>query len=138
VNNPYRVPAPKPVVKKESLWAKFKKGLQKMFSAIKEQITWALFDSPIGVVLGLLLSIGIIAYASSHEAAANRMHAEHDQYVLRQEICRIHRAWYTPSQNYQAGIYHDMMACRRLSDHSLFYVVETTGLELNPHEMGVE
>ena len=127
--NPYRNPAERLLVKKETFWDKTKKGMTAVYNTIK----WFFFDSPFGFGVSIAVAFAVSIFAIAHSSNAGEMHIEHDQFVLRQEICRIHRAWYTPSQNFG-----NLIACHRLDDHSLFYVFTATGLELVPHEIGAE
>jgi hypothetical protein len=119
MQTPYRSPAPKSVEKRKSAFMSFLKSVGNFIGDHFEVFA---------MVTGFLILVGGVSamfYGLDHDTAARRMHADHDQYVLRQEICKVHYGWYVPSGNY-----HGLMACRSLDDHSLFFVIEDTGLEV--------
>lgn len=94
---------------------------------IKEPMTEGQIIGTVG--LGFLTVFGLFFFAVIHDSNARFMHEEHDTFLQRQEICTAKNAWYEETENY-----HGLLACHRLDDHSLFYVVEDTGLELVPVE----
>jgi len=122
MSNPYREPY-RFEEKKES-------KLFKMLTKIGEFVGFILFRSPIGFCFGLIGIVAFAAYMGNRLDDARHLHAEHDTYVLRQQICAVHHGWYTPSENLQT-----LVACHRLSNHELFYVFQTTGLELMPESL---
>jgi hypothetical protein len=83
------------------------------------------------IVAGIFVGLGLtyaIVYAAEHERAALASHAEYDRYWLNHDRCQARSGWYVPSENYYRGL----VACRRLDDHSLFYLVPDTGFAVIP------
>ena len=97
----------------------------------KEKKVFMPDEVKIGLVVGTVVVslFGSLIYGTYHDSRARNMHYEHDLFIRRQEICIAKDGWYEASENY-----HGLLACHRLDDHSLFYVVEDTGLELVPVE----
>lgn len=121
VVTPYRIQTEKPKPKKKSMWILFKEQLDVIGDNMENMI---------GVGFVLLLIAGLLGgvYGLRHFDESQRLHLEHDTYVFNQEICDVHHGWYVPSENIAVGL----TACRRLSDHSLFYV-QNTGREMIPN-----
>jgi hypothetical protein len=72
------------------------------------------------VSIGFLLFIFFsVLIAGGHRGEVRR----------RIDICRTHQAFYLAREDY-----YGLLACRKLSDHSLFYVVRETGMALYSHE----
>jgi hypothetical protein len=117
MSNPYRLPY---IPEKK---VNYKNMLTKIF----DFFMWIFIGTPIGLFILVGILMAALIYGFNHEADARIMHAEHDAYVTRQAICRVHHAWYTPSENLG-----NLVACHRLSNHELFYVVQTTGMEMTP------
>lgn len=101
------------------------KAMEAQAEQAKTILDWCVENLGIIIPLFLIFGFVVIAAAAIHAAQADQMHYDHNRFVLRQETCIAHDGWYTPDENY-----HGLLACRRLSDHSLFYIVEDTGLEL--------
>jgi hypothetical protein len=112
--------ADKPKVKGKSLMSKIADGAELVLD-----VFFKIF--PVLFVIGAICAVIGLFYGLFHSDEARRMHAEHDLYVFNQEVCEVHHAWYVPSENIGA-----LVACRRLSDHSLF-LVQDTGREMVPN-----
>jgi hypothetical protein len=117
--SPYRKQADKPKEKGVSFMEKLKKVGEFVIEGI-------LFCMPVIMILGLVGIVIGLFYLLHKDDEARRMHQEHDTYVLNQQICDVHNGWYTPSENVPS-----LTACRRLTDHSLFFV-QVTGREMIP------
>lgn len=119
--NPYRTPS-LPEKKKEN-------KILKMISKITDLFVWLFTKTPFGFILAMLALFGVlftsIFYFSDHANAAMARHANHDAYVVNQEICQAANAWYVHSEDY-----HGLISCHRLDNHEQFYVVPATGLML--------
>lgn len=82
---------------------------------------------PVLLVLVVACGIGGLFYGLFRSDESRRLHQEHDLYVFNQDVCNVHHGWYVPSENIG-----ELVACRRLSDHSLF-LVQNTGREMVPN-----
>lgn len=111
----YRTPSPPPTPKRNR------------FKEMLTWIKWLCIKTPFLIIIVAATFIVSLFYALYHDTESRTQHALHDHFVNNQQTCVAHRGWYVPDENY-----HGLLACRKLSDHSLFYIVRDTGLELVP------